>query len=87
MPKVKTNKPWRCVADNLRILLAVRNMSRDELARRMNTTAVTVGRWIRGENLPQTEDLWRIAEILKTTVPALTSPVNELAENCTRFVC
>lgn len=87
MPKVKTVKPWKCVADNLRVMLALRNMSREELARRMNTTAVTVGRWVRGENLPQTEDLWRLAEILKTTVPTLTSPAEQITENCTRLIC
>ena len=87
MPKVKTSKPWKCVAENLRVMLAVRDMSREELARRMNTTPMTVGRWVRGENLPQTEDLWRLAEILKTTVPALTSPAEQAAENCTRLIC
>ena len=91
MPKSKhsrkADKPWSSVADNLRILLAIRNMSRDELARRMNVTTVTVGRWIKGKSLPPTAALWHLAEILNVPVTTLVAPVEVHSENCTRLIC
>lgn len=83
----KKAAPWRCVADNLRILLAIRDMSRDELARRMNVSSVTVGRWVKGDNLPPTTDLWHIADILGVSVAALVTPAEGTSANCTRLIC
>ena len=83
----KKAAPWRCVADNLRILLAARNMSRDELARRMNTTTATIGRWINGDNLPPAAALWHLADILNVPVTTLVAPVEVHSGNCTRLIC
>ena len=85
MPKVNLNvKPWQCIGDNIRILLAVRNMTRNEFCRRVNISKAQLSRWITGKTAVPTESIYRAADILKVNPGELMVPI-KYSENCIKM--
>lgn len=83
---VKKSRPAQCIGENIRILLAVRGMSRKEFCRRINISKSELSYWITGKIIVPTEQIFRSAEILKVTPPDLLRPAQEFGENCLRFL-
>ncbi len=85
MSKVNLNaKPWRCIGDNIRILLAVRNMPRKEFAKRMMISTGQLSRWITGYTAVPTESIYKAANILKVNPEELMVPIR-YSENCVKM--
>lgn len=85
MPKVKltTPNPRDVIPRNIKIFMAMRGVSTDDIAKRCGCTRSTVQKWLRGEIVLDVIRLDQIAAILKTTPAALYSPVqiSEPGEN------
>ncbi len=71
------------LGEKLAILLKENNMNQKELAEKINSTEMTVSRYVRDERQPRAEVLSRIAYILNTTTDDLLSraePLDDEAE-------
>lgn len=74
---IKTVKPWKCIAHNIKVFLAIYEKQPQWLADRLGIDKRTVNRWIAGEYPPPVDELFRVAEVLKTTPARLVTPVGE----------
>jgi len=75
MSKVLTDQEMlRNLSENLAISLDAQEMSQAELARRIGENEMRVSRYVRGESMPGTGVILRIAEALDVSLEELTLP-------------
>ena len=87
MPKTKlaaSVKPWRVIGENIRVLLAIKNITQKELAERLDASPASVSNWILGKTAVPSEKIWRAAEVLGTTPAQLVTPRD--SANCSRLI-
>lgn len=63
------------ISGHVVILLAEKNMTQNELARRSDVAHSRISLLCKGELLPNPADLWNVAEALGTTLDGLLQPL------------
>lgn len=70
----------KAVGDELAYWRRRRGMSRAELAKKVDRSANTIGRWERGDTMPDVSETWRVADALGVSVGTLMTRAEQALE-------
>lgn len=67
---------------NIKIYMTIKNVSKEDMCKRLGVTRQCLNNWLRGDNPIDYERIDQIARVLKITPAQLMTPIAVHGENC-----